>query len=77
MSWEPTRTCVGCRVRAPQSALLRLVWDGNAVRFSRTAPGRGAWLHPSEDCREKAAGRGRLAHALRQPGCLPPPDFPS
>ena len=41
----PVRTCVGCRQRRPQSALVRCVLtaEGRAV-VDRTAPGRGAWL---------------------------------
>uniref|UniRef100_UPI00345CDB5F YlxR family protein n=1 Tax=Ilumatobacter sp. TaxID=1967498 RepID=UPI00345CDB5F len=41
----PIRTCIGCRVRRPQSELLRCVFaaDGS-VQVCRTAPGRGAWL---------------------------------
>ena len=44
---KPIRTCIACRVRAPQDELLRLVRRGNSV-VDGTAPrlsGRGAYLH--------------------------------
>jgi predicted RNA-binding protein YlxR (DUF448 family) len=41
----PERTCIGCRSKRPQAALLRVVVvPTGAVIASRTAPGRGAWL---------------------------------
>ena len=61
---EPVRTCVGCRERAPQSELVRLVWDGASVFVSRTAPGRGAWVHPCQKCTGKLARKGVLSRAF-------------
>jgi len=64
----PVRTCIGCRAKAPQAELVRLVWDGDGVVVSRTGKGRGAWVHPSDECVAKANRRGALARALRRPG---------
>jgi uncharacterized protein len=63
---QPTRTCVGCRRRGPQSSFVRLVYiDGHLVE-GRTLPGRGAYLClPPGDCARRAAKR--LPHALKQP----------
>jgi predicted RNA-binding protein YlxR (DUF448 family) len=65
---EPVRTCVGCRQRAPQSDLLRIVAVGpNAViDFDRQQGGRGAWLHPVRSCLTTAIERGAIGRVLRQ-----------
>ena len=46
---QPTRTCVGCRVRAVKSELLRVTArDGLCLPDPRSRqPGRGAYLHPT------------------------------
>jgi uncharacterized protein len=69
---EPVRTCVGCRTRAPRSALLRVVARGSdLVPDPRAAmPGRGAWLHPTPECVETAIRRRAFVRALRAPGPL-------
>ena len=66
------RTCVGCRLRAVSSELLRLVVvDGDLVLdLRRRAAGRGAWLHPDLDCLAKAERRRAFVRALRIPGPL-------
>jgi predicted RNA-binding protein YlxR (DUF448 family) len=66
----PTRMCVGCGVRAAKSDLLRLVAAGDEIIPDAAArlPGRGAYLHPSRDCLERAQRRKALARALRLPG---------
>ncbi|MET0990463.1 MAG: YlxR family protein, partial [Glaciihabitans sp.] len=53
---EPVRTCLGCRSRADKSSLLRVVAANGAVTPdpSATLPGRGAWVHPTTQCVEKA-----------------------
>ncbi|WP_223695105.1 YlxR family protein [Leifsonia poae] len=64
---EPVRTCVGCRSRAPRSSLVRVV-ARNAelvVDHSATLPGRGAWLHPTDECLDKALQRRAFGRALR------------
>ena len=64
------RTCVGCGGRAAKSDLLRLVAAGDEIVPDLPArrPGRGAYLHPSQGCFEKAQRRRALARALRLPG---------
>ncbi|WP_051063578.1 MULTISPECIES: YlxR family protein [Nocardiopsis] len=63
----PVRTCVGCRSRAAQSDLVRLVADGALVTPDpdRRAPGRGAYLHPDPACRASAERRGAWQRAFR------------
>ncbi len=65
----PVRTCLGCREREARSVLVRVVLkDGHAVIDpSGTAPGRGAWLHPSGACLELAVKRKAIGRALRAP----------
>ncbi|WP_242340166.1 MULTISPECIES: DUF448 domain-containing protein [Anaeromyxobacter] len=65
---EPVRTCVGCGERAAQRQLVRLTTDGERVIFDRRrGGGRGAWLHASVGCLEKALRRRALPRALRRP----------
>lgn len=70
---EPTRTCVGCRERAPAEELLRVVASPETpprvvVDVRRRLPGRGASVHPSRRCLETAVKRRALARALRVDG---------
>ncbi|WP_102191847.1 YlxR family protein [Microbacterium aurantiacum] len=64
---EPVRTCVGCRTRASRSALLRVVSQNNILIIDERAvlPGRGAWLHPTQECMDAALRRRAFARALR------------
>jgi predicted RNA-binding protein YlxR (DUF448 family) len=68
---------VGCRERAARSELLRVVagsdQDGPAVvpDPDRTAPGRGAHLHPTTACYDLAVRRRAFARALRLGQGLP------
>ena len=66
------RTCVGCKERAAKSSLLRLVAAGDAIQPDPPArlPGRGAYLHPSQECFELAQRRKALSRALRRPAPL-------
>ncbi|AXK44586.1 YlxR family protein [Brachybacterium saurashtrense] len=72
---HPERTCVGCRQAAPRAQLVRLVRepapDGSAPRVrvdpTRSAPGRGAWLHPDASCLDLALRRGGVARSFRGP----------
>ncbi len=68
----PQRTCVGCRVRAAKSDLLRLVAvEGVLVPDHRgRLPGRGAYLHPDPACLELAERRRAFPRALRLAGPL-------
>ncbi|WP_081747697.1 YlxR family protein [Arthrobacter sp. Br18] len=68
---HPVRTCVGCRKRADQSHLVRVVTqdiDGKlSVVFDehRRLSGRGAWLHPEPACMESAIKRKAFNRAFR------------
>ncbi|MFZ0173042.1 MAG: YlxR family protein [Acidimicrobiales bacterium] len=63
---EPVRTCIGCRRRAPQSELVRIVHADGGLLVSRTAPGRGAWLCArTPGCAELALERNAFSRALR------------
>ena len=61
------RTCIGCRIRADSSLLLRVVARGGEVLPdpSATLVGRGAWVHPTSDCLGNAAKRRVFGRALR------------
>ncbi|TDT32916.1 uncharacterized protein DUF448 [Naumannella halotolerans] len=57
-----------------QRGLLRLALQPDPLHpqtvrvvFSRTAAGRGAWLHPDPDCLELARRRRAIPRALRVP----------
>ena len=65
----PERTCVGCRRRRPQSALVRCVCtDDGRPEISRTGSGRGAWLcRPPGDCFTLAVRRKAFERAWRRP----------
>ena len=64
------RTCVGCGVRAAKSDLLRVVAVGDELVADPAArmPGRGAYLHPSQGCWQRAQRRRALPRALRLQG---------
>ncbi|MEV6298706.1 YlxR family protein [Actinoplanes sp. NPDC051861] len=70
----PTRTCVGCRNRAPAASLLRFVAAGSGgdLRLlpdpGRRLPGRGAHLHPDPACLAQAERRRAFGRALRLTG---------
>ena len=61
------RTCVGCHVATAPSELVRLVLgpDGSLVADARGGTlGRGAWVHPTLECVERAVPRG-VARTLK------------
>ncbi|MBI3226209.1 MAG: YlxR family protein [Mycolicibacterium cosmeticum] len=71
----PVRTCVGCRKRELAVDLLRLaaVLDkpghyAVTVDSAGSLPGRGAWLHPDQQCLEAAMRRRAFVRALRITG---------
>ena len=68
---------MGCRAKAAQTSLIRLVWDGAAVVVARKRPGRGAWVHPDPECFRAAARPGLLARALRNPEAIELPPIPT
>lgn len=76
----PVRMCVGCRSRASQTDVVRVVARPNQAERSeewvawldpgRRFPGRGAYLHPSLKCLDLAERRRALPRALRLSGGL-------
>jgi predicted RNA-binding protein YlxR (DUF448 family) len=70
---QPQRTCAGCGKADERDNLVRLVVDPQgeiAVDLAGGAFGRGAHLHPSAACIEKAARKG-LARAFEGVRCEP------
>ncbi len=55
--------CVGCRATADQADLVRIARTASGYGLSRTAPGRGAWLHPG--CGALALKRRAIPRALK------------
>ena len=64
---DSVRTCIGCRTLAHTSSLLRVVAQRGTVvpDPSATLPGRGAWVHPTSACVDKAIARKAFGRALR------------
>ncbi|MGE0545647.1 MAG: YlxR family protein [Kofleriaceae bacterium] len=58
------RTCTGCRAVEPQSALVRVAFDGPGLVLDRERklPGRGAYVHSRVGCVTVAG----LAKSLRR-----------
>ncbi|MDA9616487.1 YlxR family protein [Alphaproteobacteria bacterium] len=69
---EPERTCIGCRIRATKSSMIRVAWQPElsavSVDEKQSLPGRGAYVHLSIPCLEK--GQRRVRGALRIPGTV-------
>ncbi len=63
----PQRTCIACREVNDKRSLIRIVKTPEGVRIdpSGKLAGRGAYLHESKDCWEKALKRGTLARSLK------------
>lgn len=64
----PQRTCIACRDQAGKRSLIRIVRtpEGRViVDPGGKANGRGAYLHASAACWEKALKRGTIARALK------------
>lgn len=63
----PQRTCVACREVNEKRSLVRIVRtpEGVAVDPTGRMPGRGAYLHDSRECWEKALKKGILARGLK------------
>ena len=69
----PIRTCIGCGERAAKTELIRVVAAGDEIApdIAARLPGRGAYLHPSLACLERAQRRKAFTRALRLPAALP------
>ena len=63
----PQRPCVACREVNEKRSLIRIVRGPEGVAVDKTGkmPGRGAYLHDSKDCWDKALKRGILARSLK------------
>lgn len=64
----PQRTCIACRSAGGKRELIRIVRtpEGRVVVDpTGKANGRGAYLHASRPCWEKALKRGTIAVALK------------
>ena len=63
----PQRNCVACREVNEKRSLIRIVRtpDGVAIDMTGRMPGRGAYIHDSKECWEKALKRGVLARNLK------------
>jgi predicted RNA-binding protein YlxR (DUF448 family) len=65
----PLRTCIGCGAKTVQPELVRLrVADGQVVVDSARSGGRGAWLHASAACLDRATKRKAFGRAFRGAG---------
>ena len=64
----PVRTCLGCRQAVAQATLVRVrVGDGARVVLDvKRSGGRGAWLHGSGGCLDRAVKRRAFARAFRR-----------
>ncbi len=63
----PQRTCIACRAVAGKRGLVRIVRtaDGVQVDPSGKLAGRGAYLHPQQECWQRALESRRIEQALR------------
>ena len=63
----PQRTCIACRKIAGKRALISLVRTENGVEIDSTGKkaGRGAYLHPVQDCWNLIFEGNRLAGTMR------------
>ena len=66
MSADPTRTCLGCGRKAPQSELLRFAAVDGVLQPGRTLPGRGAYTCRRLQCFERAVANRGFSRVLRQ-----------
>ncbi len=64
----PQRTCIGCREEAGKRSFVRIVRTPEqrvAVDATGRANGRGAYVHASSPCWEKALKGSTINHALK------------
>lgn len=67
MSRAIERTCCICRSKADKRELFRLVCCGGALVWDvrQSAPGRGAYVHPSSECVSKAGSIAKWEYVLK------------
>ena len=61
---EPLRMCIACREMKPKKEMLRVVKTAEgeiSADPTGKAPGRGAYICQSEECRKKLSGK-KLLH---------------
>ena len=63
---EPTRSCVGCGRKAPQSELLRFVARDGQLVPGANQPGRGAYTCRRLSCFERAVARRAFNRTLKR-----------
>jgi predicted RNA-binding protein YlxR (DUF448 family) len=63
---EPTRSCIGCGRKAPQSELVRFVARDGLVVPGRNVPGRGAYTCRRLSCFERAVARRAFNRTLKR-----------
>jgi predicted RNA-binding protein YlxR (DUF448 family) len=63
---EPTRSCIGCGRKAPQSELLRFVARDGLLVPGPTEPGRGAYTCRRLSCFERAVARRAFNRTLKR-----------
>lgn len=63
----PQRTCIACRGVEGKRSLLRLVRTEAGIEIDPTGKkaGRGAYLHPTQECWRTVLRGNRLEQALR------------
>ncbi|MFN8494015.1 MAG: YlxR family protein [Caldilineaceae bacterium] len=63
----PQRTCIACRKVAGKRSLIRIVRTEQGVEVDPTGKkaGRGAYLHPHQQCWQAILSGNRLGQALR------------
>jgi uncharacterized protein len=63
----PQRTCIACRQVEGKRGLLRLVRGEMGIEIDPTGkkPGRGAYLHPYQECWQAVLRGNRIEQALR------------
>ena len=63
---DPTRSCVGCGRKAPQSELLRFVAKDGLLAAGPNEPGRGAYTCRRLSCFERAVSRRAFNRTLKR-----------
>ena len=64
----PERTCIACRQATGKRSLIRIVRSADRrvmIDESGKAAGRGAYVHPTRVCWEKALNGGTMSNALK------------